>query len=94
MLDEYPWNQLRNSAYWNIFLFVEEHQVRNRLKNRKLRGGSTIEEIEAYYRCTDKPNVLKVLNNRLCADIELAWKMESGSERLEIVCHMNFQTTN
>ena len=94
LLDEYSWNQLKNSADWSIFIFAEEHQVIDRLKSRKLRGGTTLEEVEAHYERTDKPNVQRVLKNSLRADTEVAWKMKSGSERLEMVRDTTLQTSD
>ena len=94
LLNEYPWNQIKNSADWSIFIFAEEHQVIDRLKSRKLRGGTTLEEVEAHYELTDKPNVLRVLNNSLRADTDLVWKMKSGSERLEMVRYTTLQTSD
>ena len=66
----------------------------DRLKSRKLRGGTALEEVEAHYERTDKPNVLRVLNNSLRADTDLVWKMKSGSERLEMVRETTSQTSN
>ncbi len=86
--------KLKNSADWSIFIFAEEHQVIDRLKSRKLRGGTTLEDVEAHYERTDKPNVQRVLKNSLRADTEVAWKLKSGSERLEMVRDTTLQTSD
>lgn len=41
----------------NIFIDAEEPLLRSRLINRKLRGGSTLEEALAHYDRTDGPNI-------------------------------------
>ena len=53
-----------------------------------------MEEVNAHYERTDKPNVLRVLNNSLRADTDLAWKMKSGSGRLEMVRDTTLQTSD
>ena len=59
-----------------------------------MRGGSTLEDVEAHYERIDKPKVPRVLNKSLRADTDLAWKMKSGSERLEMIRDTTLQTSD
>ena len=69
LLDAPVWRDLRHD--YSIFISAEENQLRDRLIARKMKGGSSIQEAEAFYDRCDGPNVRICLENRLPADLLL-----------------------
>ena len=65
------WERLRKYADLTIFLDAEEELLREDLIARKMRGGRTRAEAEAWYDSTDGPNIRKARTNRAAADLEL-----------------------
>ena len=51
-------------------------------KARKKRGGFSLEEVEAHYLRTDRPNVYRVLTKSLPADLELIWTTDTDPAQL------------
>ena len=82
LLDEENWRALSVQADLTIFLHANEEQVCERLKARKKRGGFSLEEIEAHYLRTDRPNVYRVLSESLSADLELIWNTDTEPAQL------------
>ena len=82
LLDEPNWKVLSAQADLTIFLRMEEEQLRERLKSRKKRGGYSIEEVEAHYLRTDRPNIHRVLTKSIPADLELIWTTDSEAAQL------------
>ena len=82
LLDEEKWRVLSAQADLTIFLRAGEEQVCERLKARKKRGGFSLEEVEAHYLRTDKPNVYRVLTKSLPADLELIWTTDTEPSQL------------
>lgn len=78
LLNEEKWNELED--YCDISLFIEADQevLKQRLINRKIRGGLSPEEAEIFYRESDGKNVERVLRNHFNTDIVL--KLTSKEE--------------
>ena len=90
LLDEPKWRVLSEQSDLTIFLRVEEDQVRERLKSRKKKGGYNIEEVEAHYIRTDRPNIHRVLNESIPADLELTFNNESDPAQLIFCKNQDF----
>lgn len=82
LLDEGKWRELKPCCDYSIFIEAEEKLLKTRLIQRKIKGGLTQGEALEFYERTDKKNVLRVMNNRLPADLTLEM-LESGEKRLK-----------
>lgn len=71
LLDEPIWRDLRTSADLTVFLAADEGLLRGRLVGRKVAGGMSREDAEAFYLASDEPNVRRVLAGSLPADMTL-----------------------
>ena len=69
LLDAPIWRDLRHD--YSIFIRAEEGQLRDRLIARKMRGGASLTDAEAFYDRCDGPNVRICLENSLPADLTL-----------------------
>lgn len=69
LLDEPGWKNLE--CDYSIFVEAQEHQLRDRLIDRKMRGGLSREEAEAFYVACDGPNIRRCMSNRKAADVVL-----------------------
>lgn len=72
LLDESRWRDLGAMADQTIFLSANERMLRDRLVHRKMIGGATRREAEAWYEASDGRNVRLVLRSHVPADVELA----------------------
>ena len=90
LLDEGNWRVLSAQADLTIFLRAGEEQVCERLKARKKRGGFSLEEVEAHYLRTDRPNVYRVLTKSLPADLELIWTTDTEPSQLAFRASQDF----
>ncbi|MBC8060381.1 MAG: nucleoside/nucleotide kinase family protein [Clostridiaceae bacterium] len=77
LLNEPGWKDLKAFCDYSIFIEASEDVLKNRLINRKIRGGLSKDQALDFYERTDKKNVLRVMENRLCADLTLEM-LESG----------------
>ena len=69
LLDEPGWRDL--GCDHSLFIGAEEWQLRDRLIDRKMRGGLSREAAEAFYEACDGPNVRRCMANRKGADLTL-----------------------
>lgn len=75
------WQELRAYADYTVFIEAREEDLKERLVSRKVQGGKTRQEAEAFYRQSDKVNVARVLNDSWPADE--SWQMlPDGDYRL------------
>lgn len=72
LLEDPRWTGLRTFADLAIFLTCREEALRARLIGRKVRGGMSGREAEAFYERSDARNVHRVLTCRQRADITLS----------------------
>lgn len=81
LLDEKPYRSLSALCDYCVFIQAEENLLRDRLIDRKSRGGLSKEQAEVFYEKSDRCNVLRVLHNRLNSDE--VWKLcTDGGYRL------------
>ena len=69
LLDEPDWKKL--VCDYGIFAGAEEHQLRNRLIERKMQGGLSREAAEAFYDACDGPNIRRCMAGSRRADVNL-----------------------
>ncbi len=88
-LTEDGWNDIDKLADETMFITAPEAMLRERLVGRKLQGGATRQEAEAWYEQSDGRNVRKVLAHHKPAPIELAlghdgsYTLTKGKELLD-----------
>lgn len=71
LLNEPVWNGLHAFADFTIFVDTDPKFLEQRLVERKVRGGSSLEEAQAFYQNSDSINVNKVLSCSVPADLTL-----------------------
>lgn len=84
LLDEAGWQDLHQHADMSLSIAASPQLLKSRLVGRKVAGGMPEESANAFYAATDGPNVARVLNNSLNADIR--WQMATdGSYHASIL---------
>lgn len=78
LLDAAGWRELRGLADFGIFLETDVDLTRERLRQRKFRGGYDGDWVEGHYARSDGPNTRLILGQRLPADITLTWRHADG----------------
>ena len=73
LLKEAGWTNVRVLADYSVFIEAEPYLLRERLINRKIAGGKSREEAEAFYDFSDSKNIERVLKNSARADE--TWKL-------------------
>ncbi|MFI3171367.1 MAG: nucleoside/nucleotide kinase family protein [Eubacteriales bacterium] len=68
---EKRWMDLRKFSDYNIFINADVSLLRNRLIERKMKSGASLQEATDFYENSDKVNALYVLNNRTPVDLTL-----------------------
>lgn len=78
LFQEGGWRRLASKADYTVFIQAEETVLKERLLRRKMQGGLTREEAEAFYRTGDGVNVRRTLAGSGPADFSLKME-EDGS---------------
>ena len=68
LLGEGRWQAVRSQADYSLFIQAEPSYLKERLIARKMAGGKSREEAEAFYAASDLPNVERVLRRSWPAD--------------------------
>jgi putative kinase len=71
LLNEADWINLRNYCDFSMMLRAEESVLKNRLIERKQRGGLSREEATRFYSGSDQPNIVRCLRKSANADMTL-----------------------
>ncbi|EPY2304612.1 nucleoside/nucleotide kinase family protein [Clostridium sporogenes] len=71
LLDEDKWRELKEYCNYSIFIKADESMLKERLIQRKIKGGLSQEDAVKFYEKSDSKNVKRVLNNSLNADLQL-----------------------
>ncbi|QMI03976.1 nucleoside/nucleotide kinase family protein [Citrobacter sp. RHB25-C09] len=79
--DDERWRTLAEFCDFSLFIRAPADALRTRLINRKLAGGLSLADAEAFYTRTDGPNVERVLTQSRPADLTLQMNAE-GEYRL------------
>lgn len=75
LLDDPRWAPLVQHSSYNIFIEAEPHLLRERLIERKVRGGATRAEAESFYERSDRLNVERVLDQTDRSKVDLLLRL-------------------
>ncbi|WP_047606562.1 nucleoside/nucleotide kinase family protein [Rahnella aquatilis] len=78
LLEDDGWRQLAEYCDVSVFIHASPDILRDRLTERKIRGGLTPAQAGEFYDVTDGPNVTRVLAHSLRADINLHMRDEGS----------------
>jgi hypothetical protein len=81
LLDDERWRALMEYCDFSLFIRAPAEALRTRLVGRKLAGGLSLTDAEAFYARTDGPNVERVLRHSRPARVELSMSA-NGEYRL------------
>jgi pantothenate kinase len=79
--DDERWRALAAFCDYSLFIRAPANALRTRLVGRKLAGGLSRADAEAFYERTDGPNVRRVLEDSRPGDLMLEM-LESGEYRI------------
>lgn len=82
LLDENQWKDLKSFCDYSIFIEAKEIFLKNRLIQRKIKGGLTEGEALEFYERTDKKNIIRVMDNRVPSNLTLEL-LETGEMTLK-----------
>lgn len=71
LLDENEWKDLKEFCDFSVFIESKESFLKNRLIQRKIKGGLTQGEALEFYERTDRKNIIRVMKNRVPSDLTL-----------------------
>nr|WP_297426109.1 hypothetical protein [uncultured Actinotalea sp.] len=71
LLDEPGWDAVSTYSSLNVFISADRSLLRERLVQRKVRGGMSRDEAEAFYERSDGPNVDRVLRHTDTRKVDL-----------------------
>lgn len=77
LADEEKWRDLKKICDYSIFIYSNEDLLKERLIQRKIKGGQTYKKALEFYEKSDSVNVRRVLKDHIPADLELIMK-ENG----------------
>lgn len=77
LLDEPRWKAVRRHATFTCFITAPQELLRERLINRKVQGGSTREQADAFYAVSDGPNVVRTLSHTELNDVDMVLTMDA-----------------
>lgn len=83
LLRESGWEAFSRAADFSVFVGAEERLLRERLLGRKMQGGLSREEAEAFYRTGDGVNIRRCLEGSGPADLTLALQEDGSFSRVE-----------
>jgi len=81
LLNQPEWQALRQYCDITLFISAAPSLLSARLINRKVRGGLTHEQAEQFFHTTDGPNILRVLENSVKADVHMEMTAQGGYRR-------------
>lgn len=84
LLNEPGWASLAALCDMSIFIEAEPNTLRERLVERKIRGGLSSQQAEDFYAMTDGPNVMRVLQHSQPADIRLKMTADNGYQNTDL----------
>lgn len=82
LLKDDKWKELKSFCDYSIFIDAKEDTLKDRLIQRKVTGGLSLEEAMAFYKKSDSKNVIRVKEYSQCADLEI-YLLETGDYSLK-----------
>ena len=76
LLDEEPWSDLRRHAERTIFIEASSDLLQQRLVSRKVAGGLSRADAEAFYLRSDGPNIERTLSGSDLDSVDLLLTMD------------------
>jgi pantothenate kinase len=73
LLDDLPWNQVREVLDEVWYVDVPDDLRRTRLVERHMRFGRSAQEAQDWVACTDEPNAVRIAQTRQRADLAVVW---------------------
>lgn len=83
LLKEHPWDELMKECDDSVFISAEESDLRERLINRKIKGGLTEKEAVTFYEKSDSKNIHRLMNAHWTANETLIMKKDGRYIREE-----------
>ncbi|MDD3277329.1 MAG: nucleoside/nucleotide kinase family protein [Lachnospiraceae bacterium] len=80
LLKDDGWKELKKKCDFSILIRAEEEALKERLIQRKIRGGFDRAEAEDFYEQSDSKNVIRVLRNSQKADVTIRMKEDNDYE--------------
>ncbi|MGV8972407.1 MAG: nucleoside/nucleotide kinase family protein [Rhodoglobus sp.] len=77
LLDEPGWRELSRHSIFNIFIEAEPELLRERLIERKMRGGMDQAAATRFYESSDRPNIERVLHHTDRRKVDLTLRMNA-----------------
>lgn len=77
LANEKKWSDLKDLYNYSIFIYADEALLKQRLIQRKMKGGLSYEDALKFYKKSDSVNVRRVIKDHISADLELIMK-ENG----------------
>lgn len=77
LLDEPGWRELSTYAAYVVFVAADPQLLRDRLVERKVRGGLSRAEAEAFYERSDRRNVERVMASSDFSKVDLALTVQA-----------------
>lgn len=71
LMNEEGWRELRALCDYSVFIEASETDVRERLIERKMRGGISRSEAETFYQNSDRKNIFRIMEHQLEPDLKL-----------------------
>lgn len=71
LLNEPGWRNVHTMCDYSIFIGADESLLKDRLVKRKIRGGLTKENALDFYELSDRKNVRRVMQHKVCPDLKL-----------------------
>lgn len=78
LLKDERWAAVRKYADYAVMIQAEEAMLKDRLIGRKMQGGTSREDAEAFYEYSDSRNVTRTLRDSVNWDV--CWKVESDGD--------------
>ncbi len=63
LLKETGWMDLIDKCDYSVFIAAKEEDLKDRLVQRKVKGGSTQESAEQFYENSDRKNIIRLMNS-------------------------------
>ncbi len=83
LLKETPWDMLIDECDDSVFISADEEQLHTRLVKRKIKGGLTKEEAEAFYQRSDRKNIKRLMQSHWQASEILIMKDNGDYVRIQ-----------
>lgn len=78
LLKETGWMDLIEKCDYSVFIAAKEEDLKDRLVQRKVKGGSTQESAEQFYENSDRKNIIRLMNSHWQPDTLLSMQKDGS----------------